>query len=69
VELLIVIAEVPDVPAVVRALYESRGLLRVADAAVRVAALDFEGDNKEKDKEARKRVTVSSNLLIFEIFI
>ena len=34
-------AEPPDDPAVVRALYERRGLLKVADAVVRVAASEF----------------------------
>ena len=67
-----VIDEVPEAPTVVWARYESRGLLKVADASVSVAALTFVASNelairsvdvRDKDKKTIKTPQVLIILL------
>ena len=74
----IVIVDVPDVPLVVCARYESRGLLKVADEFVSEAALVSEGERdlsanrekaKERDKETKNTENVAKFIFVFTFFM
>jgi hypothetical protein len=68
-EVSIVTVGLPEDPVAAPARYESRGLLRVADAVLSAAALVFEGKVRKKDKDTKNMLKATKYFLMFTLCI